>query len=218
MKIIRAIILASCLLHCAFGLPQMDLKEFTSPLPKPWLNINANSVNVGPNSGGASSCVYSQIGTTITPNVTTLSSLSSNSAAKGSLTIGPLPIGGTIRLRAAGVIRYTGASGSTLSIALIVNGVQCATATNTQSLTIPSQLVNYEAGVLALPGGMAVGYVNEIINGSAVFGDFSAVPFALPAGQANVFDLGVTFNQIAAPTPNSVTCTMYTAEVLTPPM
>lgn len=56
----------------------MNLEEFTSPLPKPWLNINANSVSANELSGGVvSSIVPLYLGTVAaygTPAVTLTSS------------------------------------------------------------------------------------------------------------------------------------------------
>lgn len=129
----------------------MDLKEFTSPLPKPWLVINAASVHTGPGGGGAASTtVYSQIAANSASNYTGNRSISGNAAATGSLTIPPLPVGAVIRMRAN--IGYNLTSGSS-NLFLFLNGASIAQVQFTPP-TVFAGSGRVEANLTILSGGL----------------------------------------------------------------
>lgn len=77
----------------------MDLKEFTDPLPKPWLNINANSVNVP--AGGVGGTKYSQMVPVTIANVTGPVSFAATSSTGyiGSRDLPILPPGSKVHVR-----------------------------------------------------------------------------------------------------------------------
>jgi len=187
----------------------MDLKEFTSPLPKPWLNINANSVNTG--GGPVSTTAYSMLGSTLIANTAVRSSLSSNTAATGSLTIGPLPVGAIVRLSASGTFLYADPPGGGYNFYLLVNGAQIIAIPNNPGTVNATQLA-FEGTIVVRPGGMAVATLFISAPGVTELRSVSSVPFALPAGQANTFDMALAFG-IAAPSA-SYNCYYYFAEVL----
>lgn len=194
----------------------MDLKEFSSPLPKPWLNINANSVHVGPGGGGTSNPVsttaYSQTGLTTISNTNAIRSLSSNAAATGSLTIGPLPVGAVVHMKAYTGLTYNHTVGGGLTFYVNVNGSQAITTSNTVQIQqdLNTTLV-FEADITVLPSSLAQGSLTATIAG---FGSTigASSNFALPANQANVFDFAFAFQN--ASTLNTLSCIQYYVELL----
>lgn len=137
----------------------MDLKEFTSPLPKPWLNINANSVHTGPGGGGASSTVYSKLGVVSVINTMAQTPLSGgNAAAIGSRTLPPLPVGSVVRMTASGEFNYLGGSGVQVFFSLTVNGVtQLQNLSFTSTTNINSNATEVQCVFTVLGSGQAAG-------------------------------------------------------------
>lgn len=195
----------------------MDLKEFNSPLPKPWLNINANSVHVGPGGGGVSAVQYSQLSTVTVTNTVGPSSLSAGSTAIGSLTLPPLPIGSIVKLTAIGFSSLS--AGNSENFALYVNGVNVTGTTGMSSFTGSNIGTEIQAYLAVRPSGMAVPSLFVQAGASSGFTGVSAqggqlgVPFAYSNALAtNTIDLQVNFN-VAAVT-NSFICLSFFAELV----
>ena len=185
----------------------MDLKEFTSPLPKPWLNINANSVHVGPGEGSANSTVYSKFGVTTIGNTTALSPLSGgNAAAIGSRVLPALPVGASIRMECAGEVTATPATTS-VEFFLLVNGAAVMSCKfNLGGNPLNELAAKVSANMTVLGGGIAAGYLNvDIFKVTSLnrvapcdAGDLPALP-PIPFDNTvpNTVDLAIQYSQAA---------------------
>lgn len=150
----------------------MDLKEFTSPLPKPWLNINANSVHVGPGGGSVNSTVYSKIGATTISNTSAESPLSGgNAAAIGSRTLPPLSVGTVVKLRATGEFSYSTVAGGGWTVALTVNGTDVISFSPVGVSGNFNQAASiFEGSFTVLGGGNAAGLMTMDLQSFGLFG------------------------------------------------
>ncbi len=103
----------------------MDLKELSAPLPKPWLNVNVNSLNVS--SGAVSALAYSQFVPVTVTNTTVPTSLTTVSPGGfvGSLTIPVLAWGSHIRASIP-LINFQLTAGHAITFSVSVNGVKTA--------------------------------------------------------------------------------------------
>jgi hypothetical protein len=102
------------------------LEDLSSSLPKPWLVINAASVNAGPGGGGVSSAVWSQIASKSVIGSLTPQSITSGAAAVGSLVLPPLPIGAVVRMTLSGNLGLD--AGLNCQFAPYINGAIASTA------------------------------------------------------------------------------------------
>jgi len=98
----------------------MDLQEFSSSLPKPWLNINANSVNVADRvtQVNGSRTPYSLWASLDSFTTTSLAAVNAMGSFAGSseLPANSLYPGHTTRIKVSGIWSTTGASFATISI------------------------------------------------------------------------------------------------------
>lgn len=209
----------------------MNLQEFTSPLPKPWLNIVANSVHVGPGGGPSGAPVsvtaYSKSGLTTISNTNVQTSLSGNAVARGSLALGPLPVGSVVRMRALGELNYAIAPGGGISTFLTVNGSNVFTF----PWPMPQANINLtpteiEVVFTVLGGGLAAGSMRVLANGYATYLQNAPATEINPSGPppprpaiafnntiSNTVDLAILFGNASASN-QWINAYTYTVEVL----
>lgn len=193
----------------------MDLQEFNSPLPKPWLNINANSVHVGPSGGGVSSSQYDQLTTKTVVNTTAATSLSSGTTAQGSLTLPALPAGAVVKLTATGVMVIP--AGQSSNFFLYING-SSVLGTAISSITVTNSGAKVEA-FLAIRAGFVAPSLFALIGndsgsaGAGAVGGAAILPAAFDNTLAtNTVDLRVQHS--AASGSQSFACTTFFAELV----
>lgn len=200
----------------------MDLTEFSGPIasgnqtnpqpwaPKPWLNINANSVHVGPGGGGASTTAYSQFANVSASNYTGQRSISANAAHSGSLTIPPLPIGAVIRMRAnIGLNLQT--SGCTPR--LMLNGAEISRV-SFSSPTVLSGQASFDAEITILPSSLCkpTFYINPTDLGLASDDPSVTGTPAFNNAASNTLDFTIDFS--VANANNNFSCTQFYVELL----
>ncbi len=180
----------------------MDLKEFSDPLPKPWLNINANSVHVGPGAGAAQASQFTMLGSWSVSNVL-VGSITGTAASTGSLRIPPLPVGATVRVKAYGSGAFTA---TTFGVSLVVDTVPVSGVASLAG-TIPAVGSLIEAILTVRPGAQATACV-WLVMGTQPPACSAPAPFAYDNTRAHNFDVLANFG-VAAPGNNFLTTGFY---------
>ena len=197
----------------------MDLDEFTSPRPKPWLRINGDSadfrfvtgdaVHVGPGFGGASAAQYSMTSSTTALDVSGPVSVTAGAAHTGTLRIPPLPLGAVVRITAGGLTN-TAQAGDVCNFGLTIDGIEATGQTHisTGGGAIGTAGTEVRSSLTIVEGGAAVASISVSEWSSVGPGGgnttLQTAQFDYDASVPHVFDIAVYFSR-AAPG-NNFTC------------